>query len=109
MRPVPGRHRESGLTASLVHLHLLHHAGEAPIFGLEMIEELARHGYTLSAGTMYPILHRLEEDGLLRSNVVQGKDGRRRRLYRLTPAGRRALRAAKQKVRELFAELFEHA
>jgi len=76
--------------------------------GLEMIEELGRHGYALSAGTMYPILHRLEEDGLLRSKVVLARDGRRRRLYRLTPAGRRALRAAKQKVRELFGELFEH-
>jgi DNA-binding PadR family transcriptional regulator len=101
--------RDSGLTASLVHLHLLHHAGEAPIFGLEMIEELRRHGYSLSAGTMYPILHRLEEDGLLRSTVVLARDGRRRRMYRLTPAGRRALRAAKNKVRELFGELFEHA
>src|ERR1035437_361688 len=55
-----------------------------------------------------PDLPRLEEDGLLRSKVVLARDGRRRRLYRLTPAGRRALRAAKQKVRELFGELFEH-
>jgi PadR family transcriptional regulator PadR len=109
MQPPSRRRRDAGLTASLVHLHLLHHAGEAPIFGLEMIEELGRHGYALSAGTMYPILHRLEEDGLLRSKVVLARDGRRRRLYRLTPAGRRALRAAKQKVRELFGELFEHA
>jgi PadR family transcriptional regulator PadR len=102
------RHRESGLNSSLIHLHLLHHAGEAPIFGLEMIEELGRHGYALSAGTMYPILHRLEEGGLLRSSLVLARDGRRRRMYRLTPSGRRALREAKQKVRELFGELFEH-
>ena len=108
MQPPASRRHDSGLTASLVHLHLLHHAGEAPIFGLEMIEELRRHGYSLSAGTMYPILHRLEEDGLLRSRIVLARDGRRRRMYRLTPAGRRALRAAKQKVRELFGELFEH-
>jgi PadR family transcriptional regulator, regulatory protein PadR len=108
MQPPRRQRRESGLTASLVHLHLLHHAGEAPIFGLEMIEELARHGYSLSAGTMYPILHRLEDDGLLRSKNVLARDGRRRRMYRLTPAGRRALRTAKQKVRELFGELFEH-
>ena len=101
-------HRGTGLTSSLVHLHLLHHAGEAPIYGLEMIGELARHGYALSAGTMYPMLHRLEEGGLLRSSVVVAKDGRRRRLYRLTPAGRRELRSAKEKVRELFGELFEN-
>ena len=108
MQPPPRQRRDSSLTASLVHLHLLHHAGEAPIFGLEMIEELGRHGYSLSAGTMYPILHRLEDDGLLHSKNVLARDGRRRRMYRLTPAGRRALRAAKQKVRELFGELFEH-
>jgi DNA-binding PadR family transcriptional regulator len=104
----PSRRRDGGLTAGFVPLHLLHHAGEAPIYGLEMIDELRRHGYSLSAGTMYPLLHRLEEDGLLRSSVVLARDGRRRRLYRLTPAGARALRAAKRKVRELFGELFEH-
>jgi DNA-binding PadR family transcriptional regulator len=71
-----------------------------------MIEELGRHGYKLSPGTMYPILHSLEERGLLVSEEKQ--EGRRyRRFYRATPAGRRALVAAKEKVRELFGELFE--
>ncbi len=71
-----------------------------------MIEELARHGYRLSPGTLYPLLEGLERKGLLRSSR-QFVQGRFRRVYRATPAGRRALRAAKQRVKELFGELFE--
>jgi PadR family transcriptional regulator, regulatory protein PadR len=96
------------LLAGMIRLHLLHHASEEPIFGLGMIDELGRHGYRLSAGTLYPILHGMEERGYLKSSVRQTPEGRRRRLYRITPAGRRALKAAKLKVRELFTELFEH-
>jgi DNA-binding PadR family transcriptional regulator len=72
-----------------------------------MIEELARHGYRLSPGTLYPILHGLEKKRYLRS--VERRLGRTaRRMYRITPSGRRALNAAKRKVRELFGELFEN-
>jgi DNA-binding PadR family transcriptional regulator len=97
------------LLAGMIRLHLLHHASEEPIFGLGMIEELGRHGYRLSAGTLYPILHGMEEQGYLRSSIKPTPDGRRRRVYRITPAGRRAFAVAKIKVRELFGELFEHA
>jgi len=71
-----------------------------------MIEELARHGYKLSAGTLYQILHGLEEKGLLAS-TEERTGSAARRIYRATPAGRDALNAAKLKVRELFGELFE--
>ena len=94
------------LYTGLVRLHILHHAAEGPIFGLGMIEELGRHGYRLSPGTLYPVLHRLEARGYLQSMNSRGERGRRRRVYRITPAGRRALAAAKNKVRELFGELF---
>jgi len=99
---------DRGLFAGMIRLHLLHHAAEEPIFGLGMIEELGRHGYRLSAGTLYPILHGLEKKGYLRSRVSTTRGGRRRRLYRITPSGRTALADAKLKVRELFGELFEH-
>ena len=74
--------------------------------GLGMIEELARHGYRLSPGTLYPLLDGLEKKGLLRSSRRLA-DGRFRRFYRATPAGRKALKMAKQRVKELFGELFE--
>src|SRR5262249_44448634 len=75
------------LYVGLIRLHILHHAAHEPVFGFGMIHELARHGYRLSAGTLYPVLHGLEEGGYLRSRV-QLVDGRRRRVYRATPAGR---------------------
>jgi PadR family transcriptional regulator, regulatory protein PadR len=96
------------LYSGMIRLHILHHASKGPIFGLWIIEELGRHGYKLSPGTLYPILHALERKGYLRS--TEKRDGSQaRRLYRATPAGRKALVAAKVKVRELFGELFEDA
>lgn len=94
------------LCSGLIRLHILHHAAEEGIFGLGMIEELARHGYKVSPGTLYPVLHGLEKNGLLRSNS-QAIAGKIRRVYRATAAGEKALKAAKGKVRELFGELFE--
>jgi PadR family transcriptional regulator PadR len=94
------------LYSGLIRLHILHHAAEEEIFGLGMIEELARNGYKVSPGTLYPVLHGLEKNGLLHSNsqVIAGKI---RRVYRATAAGEKVLKAAKGKVRELFGELFE--
>ena len=94
------------LYSGLIRLHVLHHAVEEPIFGLGMLEELARHGYRISPGTLYPILHGLEKKGYLRS-TTQRNGKSLRKVYRATAAGRDALEAAKDKVRELFAELIE--
>ena len=94
------------LYSGLIRLHILHHACEEPIFGLGMIEELARHGYRISPGTLYPILHSLEQKGYLRSKEErQGKS--RRKVYVATVLGRRALARSKDKVRELFREVVE--
>src|SRR5438552_6981158 len=85
------------LYSGLIRLHILHHAAEEPIFGLGMAEELARHGYKLSPGTLYPLLHGLEQKGYLKSRSQRlGKT--MRRVYRATPAGRKALAMAKSKV-----------
>jgi len=43
------------LYSGLIRLHILHHAVEGPLFGLWMAEELRRHGYEISAGTLYPL------------------------------------------------------
>ena len=94
------------LYSGLIRLHVLHHAIEEPIFGLGMIEELARHGYKISPGSLYPLLHGLEKKGYLRS--TEQRNGKSlRKVYRATPLGRKALTAAKSKVRELFRELIE--
>lgn len=92
------------LLAGFIRLHVLHHAVEGDLYGHWMIEELARHGYTLSPGTLYPMLHGLERKGYLTSR--KEKVGRsQRRVYRATPYGAEALKLAKDKVRELFHEV----
>jgi DNA-binding PadR family transcriptional regulator len=97
--------QERELYSGLIRLHILHHAAHEGMFGLGIMEELARHGYRLSPGTLYPMLHNLERKGYLRSK--EKRDGRRmRRVYRVTPFGRQVLQAAKAKVRELFEEIF---
>jgi DNA-binding PadR family transcriptional regulator len=70
------------------------------------MEELGRHGYKLSPGTLYPILHRLEADGYLTvtATVVSGK---RRKNYQITRAGKKLLKDARVKLRELVSELLE--
>jgi PadR family transcriptional regulator, regulatory protein PadR len=98
--------KSHGLLSGLVRIHILYHACKEPIFGLGMIEELQRHGYRLSAGTLYPMLHGLERRGLLRSrNIRLGRRGRR--VYRATPSGRKALAKAREKVKLLLGELLE--
>src|SRR5580704_18149499 len=98
--------QDRDLYSGLIRLHVLHHAVEEPIFGLGMVQELARHGYHISPGRLYPLLHGLEEKGYLRFS--EQRDGKSlRKVYRATPRGRRALLAAKSKVRELFSELIE--
>lgn len=94
------------LYSGLIRLHVLYHACQGAIFGLDMIEELSRHGYHIGPGTLYPILHEMESRKWLRSER-QLVGGRIRRLYRATRSGRKALVAAKGKVLELFGELFE--
>jgi PadR family transcriptional regulator, regulatory protein PadR len=97
---------DKDLYSGLIRLHVLHHACQEPIFGVGIIEELARHGYRLSPGTLYPLLHGLEERGYLNSSEEIGLR-QSRRVYRATPKGRKAMVAAKVKVRELFSELLE--
>ncbi|WP_084079971.1 PadR family transcriptional regulator [Edaphobacter aggregans] len=93
--------------AGLIRLHVLHHASREPIYGLEMLHELSRHGYRLGPGTLYPLLHGMEAQGLLRSKTIC-ESGRTRRVYKATAAGRRALSEGHEKVRELLREMDEH-
>ena len=93
-----------GVFLAFVRVHLLHHAAEGRIFGLEMIEELRRHRYTLSPGTLYPIFHSMQKAGYLRSadEVVNGK---LRKYYAATTKGRRLLKQVKSKIQELMDEV----
>lgn len=85
-------------------IHILHHAGEEPVVGQWMLQELRRHGYDVSPGTLYPILHRMEKAGWLRCDVDPDGGPRATRFYRLTGKGRRILDDASRQLDELMKE-----
>jgi len=92
------------LLSGLVPLHILHHAVEEEIYGQGMIDELRRHGYHIGPGTLYPMLHRMEQSGYLKAREVRsGKV--MRKYYRATANGKSALKAVKPQIIELFTEL----
>jgi PadR family transcriptional regulator len=103
-KPKEPDHRE--FVSGFIRLHILHHAVQGPLVGFWMIEELRRHGYEISPGTIYPLLHGLQKKGYL--SVKTKRAGRRAwREYSATKEGKRVLAAAKRKLRELFHELIE--
>jgi len=63
--------------------------------------ELGHHGYKLSAGTLYPLLHSMEKSGLLISQT-ELENGRKRRVYEAIQTGKEVLRLGKDRVRELY-------
>jgi DNA-binding PadR family transcriptional regulator len=100
---VMARMKHQDLLKGLIRLHILHHASKEEFYGQWMIHELAQHGYTLSPGTLYPMLHALERSGYLKSREEQV--GRTfRRFYRATALGREANKIAKIQIRELTGE-----
>jgi DNA-binding PadR family transcriptional regulator len=84
-------------------LHILHHCGERPVYGLWMIEELRSHGYQIGPSQLYPRFHRLEGQGYLKRDncVISGKV---RKYYELTADGRRYLEEQNRRLIELGAE-----
>jgi DNA-binding PadR family transcriptional regulator len=94
------------LFMGFIQVHILHHAAEEDIYGSEFQNELARHGYEVSFGTLYPIFHRLEKDGYIDSykKIINGKV---RKYYTITPQGRNVLKEARIKAGELFREISE--
>lgn len=93
-----------GVFLAFVRVHILHHAAEGPVFGLEMMDELRHHGYSVGPGTLYPVLHNLHQTGCLRvrQEVVNGK---LRKYYTATAKGKRALADVRKKIRELVREV----
>lgn len=91
--------------------------GSAELLILSLLDARARHGYDLSKlietrsggqlkfhiDSLYPLLYRLEERGWIKGTWVEKPDERRRRLYKLTPEGRRVL-ARQRKTWAAFVE-----
>lgn len=94
------------LYLGFIRLHVLYHANKEPICGVELMEELQHHGYDVGPGTIYPVLHQMEAAGLLTctTDIVGGKQ---RKNLRTTAEGRKLLRQARSKLRELASEVLD--
>ena len=88
-------------------VHILHHAAEGPIYGQWIAEELRRHGYSISPGTLYPLLKRMEGNGWLKTSPSSNAAGHARKDYRLTKDGAKVLAFLRDQVRELHREVVE--
>ncbi|HEY1307899.1 MAG TPA: helix-turn-helix transcriptional regulator [Vicinamibacterales bacterium] len=84
-------------------IHILHHAEEQGVYGHWMLEELHRHGYRLSPGTLYPLLARMARHGWLRATEPKGP--REARVYRITPEGSDVLKQLRASLGELQVEV----
>lgn len=87
-----------------IQIHILHHAKKEPFYGAWMIEELKEHGYDMSPGTLYPILHSMESNGILQKED-RLVDGKIRKYYHITASGDEVLIEARKKAYELFHEI----
>src|SRR5213592_1708318 len=88
--------------------------GSAELLILSLVEDRPRHGYEIgqlielrsrgvlhfNVGSLYPLLYRLEKRGWIRGRWVEKAGQRRRRYYRLTPAGKKILAAQRDGWRE---------
>jgi PadR family transcriptional regulator PadR len=93
--------------------------GSAELMVLALVEDQPRHGYDIarriderSAGvlrfhvaSLYPMLYRMERRGWIQGRWLEKSGQRRRRYYKLTPAGRRVLAAQRREWRQLIAAL----
>jgi len=86
-------------------VHILHHAQQG-VYGQWMLEELQRHDYRLSPGTLYPMLARMAQRGWLRA--AEPKRSKAPRVYRLTPHGHEVLSQILDSLDELYREVAEH-
>ena len=84
---------DSRLLSGTVEMMILDVISSGPTYGYQITQQvisLSKGYFELKEGSLYPALHRLEREKLLKSEWREA-DGRRRKYYRLTSAGKKAL------------------
>jgi DNA-binding PadR family transcriptional regulator len=94
------------LELAFLKIHILYHAGKEAVFGIGLTDELARHGYKVSPGTLYPTLAKMEKAGFLTCEA-RTVDHKQRKYYSITPEGGLLLDMMKNKIMELYKEVIE--
>jgi DNA-binding PadR family transcriptional regulator len=86
-------------------VHILHHASAGTVHGQWVVTELRRHGYEISPGTLYPLLHRMQRNGWLKGRKAPRRGPRARMDYRLTADGQKVLALVRERLTELYREV----
>lgn len=89
-----------------IKIHILYHAAKESFCGVDMMKELKRHGYSISPGTLYPILHRLEAGGYVKTEKKIER-GKLRIYYSATERGKSILTQTRPKINELVEEVMD--
>lgn len=97
---------ERKILLAFIRVHILYHATNDTdgIHGAAMITELQNHGYSISPGTLYPILHHLKKDGILQVHT-KTVNGKQRKQYTTTEKGKETLHNLIDFIRELSKEV----
>jgi PadR family transcriptional regulator, regulatory protein PadR len=98
----------SGIKRGTAELAILSVLEEGPLHGYEMarrIEEQTKGALRFTLAALYPMLYRMEQRGWIRGAWEIGASGRRKRCYRLTPAGKKKLSPLRKEWAELFGAL----
>lgn len=90
---------------SFFKVHILHHATEEPVYGQAILQELRRHGYEVSPGTIYPLLKRMAARDWLAEKDSARISAKDRQEYILTAEGKKVLAKLREKVAELYNEV----
>jgi PadR family transcriptional regulator PadR len=98
---MPPEHWHEQLRRGTLELAVLLAIAPEPRYGLEILRHLEFADLVLAEGTIYPLLARLERDGSLRAEWVEGEGPRPRKYYQLTPAGRARLRKMCEEFRDV--------
>lgn len=88
-------------------IHILHHAVKGAVVGQWMLKELRHHGYDVSPGTLYPILHRMERLGWLRSETDESGGLKAKRMFYATELGKEVLSVVLTQLGEIKNEIYK--
>jgi PadR family transcriptional regulator PadR len=98
----------AGIKRGTAELAILSVLESGALHGYEMarrIEEQTKGSLRFTLAALYPMLYRMEQRGWIRGSWETGSNGRKRRCYRLTPAGKKKLLPLRKEWEELFGAL----
>ncbi len=93
---------DTQLKKGVLELCILAIIGKEPIYGYDLIEQLKSSGLVVTEGTLYPILSRLRQEGMVETTIKESATGPSRRYYELSEKGKLAVVSGKTELLKFF-------